>query len=416
MSIQTKRAGRKSPAVSISKKVYTMATVDGSDAEITMYGDIYEEQPTNWWGEPVEGQFILLTEFLEDLKQISGCKSITIRMNSYGGDAGASNMIHNRLRELARAGTKLTCIVDGVAMSGGSLIMCACDTVKVNPTSLIMIHKCWQFLWGGYNADELREQATQQDAWDKMQVEVYTRKTGLSATVVNHMMADTTYMTGREAIDKGFADELIDDAEPTSIAASADGRSLFVNGRQMHLAPGMFAPDTIPTVTPEAPAADEANKNQPEDTGKGGISMTLEELRAQYPDEIAQVEAAARASADATEAVNAAVQAERTRMQEIDEVACLLDPAAVREAKYGDKPCTAAELVMADAKKRAKQGKKFLADLKEDGEESGTAGVPAAPAPEDDPEDEGEEDKTPEARMNKARSMVSDLLGKKKEG
>ena len=161
MSIPAKRAGRKSPAVSISKKVYTMATVDGSDAEITMYGDIYEEQPTNWWGEPVEGQYILLSEFLEDLKQISGCTSITIRMNSYGGDAGASNMIHNRLRELARNGTKLTCIVDGVAMSGGSLIMCACDTVRVNPSSLVMIHKCWTFLWGGYNADELREQATQ---------------------------------------------------------------------------------------------------------------------------------------------------------------------------------------------------------------------------------------------------------------
>ena len=246
MSIPTKTAWRKSPAVSISRKVYTMAAVDNDSAEITMYGDIYEEQPTNWWGEPVEGQFVLLTEFLEDLKQISGCKSITIRMNSYGGDAGASNIIHNRLRELARAGTKLTCIVDGVAMSGGSLIMCACDTVKVNPSSLIMIHKCWQFLWGGYNADELREQATQQDAWDKMQVEVYTRKTGLSATVITHMMANTTYMTGREAIDKGFADELIEDAEPISIAASADGRSLFVNGRQMHLVLGMFAPDTIP--------------------------------------------------------------------------------------------------------------------------------------------------------------------------
>lgn len=165
-------------------------------------------------GEPVEGQYILLSEFLEDLKQISGCTSITIRMNSYGGDAGSSNMIHNRLRELARNGTKLTCIVDGVAMSGGSLIMCACDTVRVNPSSLVMIHKCWTFLWGGYNADELREQATQQEAWDKMQMEVYTRKTGLSATVISHMMADTTYMTGREAIDKGFADELIEDAEP----------------------------------------------------------------------------------------------------------------------------------------------------------------------------------------------------------
>ena len=146
---------KNAPAISISKKVYTMATTDesGSSAEITMYGDIYEQQPTNWWGEPIEGQYILLSEFLEDLKQISSCKNITIRMNSYGGDAGASNMIHNRLRELSRSGAKLTCIVDGVAMSGGSIIMCACDTVKVNPSSIIMIHKCWQFLFGGYNAD-----------------------------------------------------------------------------------------------------------------------------------------------------------------------------------------------------------------------------------------------------------------------
>lgn len=87
---------KNAPAISISKKVYTMATTDesGSSAEITMYGDIYEQQPTNWWGEPIEGQYILLSEFLEDLKQISSCKNITIRMNSYS----------RQLRRLFRAG------------------------------------------------------------------------------------------------------------------------------------------------------------------------------------------------------------------------------------------------------------------------------------------------------------------------
>ena len=146
--------------------------------------------------------------------------------------------------------------------------------------------------------------------------------------------------------------------------------------------------------------------------------MTLEELRAKYPDEIAQVEAAARASVDHTDAVNTAIQAERARMQEIDEVSGLLNPTDVQQAKYGDKPCTAADLLMAAAKAAAKQGKKFLTDLQTDGEESGAAGVPAAPATEDgDPEDgDGKETTTPEARMSNARSMVADLLGKKKEG
>ena len=96
---------------------------------------------------------------------------------------------------------------------------------------------------------------------------------------------------------------------------------------------------------------------------------TLEELRAEYPEQIAQAEAAARAAVDHTEAVNAAVQAERERMQSIDEIASLLDDSAVQEAKYGDKPRTAAELLMDAAKAAAKQGKKFLADLKGDADE-----------------------------------------------
>lgn len=143
--------------------------------------------------------------------------------------------------------------------------------------------------------------------------------------------------------------------------------------------------------------------------------MTLEELRAQYPDEIAQAEAAARASVDHADAVNAAIQAERARMQEIDEVAGLLNPTDVQQAKYGDKPCTAADLLMAAAKSAAKQGKKFLADLASDSEDSGAENVGAAPRPVEG-EEAGETGKTPEARMAAARANVAELLGKKKEG
>lgn len=404
----------KPKAISISKSVYALASVDGESAELTMYGDIYEQQPVDWWtGKPIEGQYILLDEFLKDLNEISGCKALTIRMNSYGGDAGVSITIHNRLRELQHNGMKITCVVDGVAMSGGSLIMCACDTVRVNPSSLIMIHKCWSFLFGGYNADEMREMASQNEAWDKAQVEVYQRKTNLSATVISHMMADTTHMTGREAVEKGFADELIDDedTEPLNIAASADGRSLFVRGKQMHLAPGMVAPDDIPTVTPEASATVETNI-KPDDTPgeeRKETSMTLEELREKYPEQVAQVEAEARAAVDTTEAVNTAVEAERKRMAEIDEVASLFDPAVVKEAKYGEKPCSAADMALMAAQKAAKAGSKFLADAKEDTKDSGAEDVTSAPGA----EDEDDEPQSPEAKMEKARASVHSLFAKK---
>lgn len=237
--------------IDIKKSVYALASVDGESATLTMYGDIYEKRPVDWWtDEPIEGDFILLDEFLDDLEEIRRCRSLTIRMNSYGGDANVANVIHNRLRELSRGGMETVCVVDGVAMSGGSLIMCACDRVEVNPSSLIMIHNAWGFFFGGYNAAQLLELAAQLDAFDKMQASIYERKTGLSQDQILGMMAETTYMTGSEAVEKGFADALLEDADPLAIAASQDGRSLYIGSRTFHLAPGMTAPAALKKIEP----------------------------------------------------------------------------------------------------------------------------------------------------------------------
>ena len=236
--------------VDISRSTYALAVRDGQTAELTLYGDIYESRPTDWDGNPEPGEFITLDDFLADLRAVEGAARLVIRMNSYGGDAIVADVIHNRLRELARAGTEIVCIVDGVAMSGGSLIMCAADTVEVNPSSLIMIHNAWRFLFGGYNVEDLRAATEALDAADRMQVSIYARKTGLPEEEIRGMMRETTYMTGREAVDKGFADRLIEDAEPLRIAASADGRTLYVGKREMHLAPGMTAPAGLETREP----------------------------------------------------------------------------------------------------------------------------------------------------------------------
>ena len=420
-------------AVDIRRPVYAMATTDGESAEITMYGDIYEQRPTDWLGNPVEGEFVLLSDFMEDLEQIASCKEINIRMNSYGGDAGVSITIHNRLRELARSGAKLTCIVDGVAMSGGSLIMCACDTVKVNPSSLVMIHKCWTFIFGGYNADEMRELAARNDAWDKAQISIYKRKTGMSDTVLSHMMSDTTYMTGGEAMDKGFADEVLEDAEPLGIAASADGRCLFVNGRALHLAPGMFAPDDIPTVNPEASASDMTNitRQKKNAGGKEGniMAKNLEELRTENPALADQLMAEAKAAVSAAEqplvsavsttpAPQAAsqnteddpVQMERKRIQDIDALASLYDSETIQAAKYGPDACSAQEMAYRAAQKAAKTGKSYLAYMEDDAKDSGAQDVGAASA-------SGEPaggDLTPEQRMAKGRADAK-ALNKKEE-
>lgn len=417
---------KKHNAFSLKRDFYTLASANGVDAELTMYGDIVEYRPMDFWtGEPIPGNFIVQDEFLSDLEEVKGCASLHIRINSAGGDAGVSVMIHNRLRELAMSGMKLSCTVDGVAMSGGSLIMCACDEVNVYPSSIIMIHKCWTMLYGGYNADELRDAAVRQDAIDRAQAGIYAKKTGLSETQLMHMMADTTYMTGRDAKEKGFADTILDgDVE---IAASADGKMLFVGGREMHLTPGLFAPDFVPTAEgPEAKEENDIGGGAPEDikaeggepSGQPGDpgstaeepaerreNMTLEELREQNPELANQIDAEREAAV--REAEGRARTAERERLRGIDEIAATVgDDALVNEARYGETACDAKELAFRAMRANAAKGNRFLAALAIDAKASGADGV----KPVDPPEDKPSAPQTAEEKMNAARAEAKALL------
>ena len=407
--------------ISIDRRTYAMEMSSDRHAVLTMYGEIVERQPVDWWtGEPIPGNYISQDEFLADLDSIGKAKTLTIRMNSLGGDAGVSILIHNRLRELAAKGTALTCIVDGVCMSGGSLIMAACDTVKVNPSSLIMIHKCWGFLFGSYNADELRELAAAHDAWDKAQVSIYKRKCSLDEAEIARMMAATTYMTGQEAVDKGFADALIEDAEPLNIAASADGRSLFVRGREFHLCPGMFASDSVPTVnsisvkfTEAAKAAlvDMLNSDRPrisyelDPEAKAPVKNTLPAEAGEGGSLMADNNAQTPAVQGPTPAPAVdQVAAERQRLKEIDAIAPLYPAELVEAAKYGENPCTAQELAyqaaVATAAKAAGEGSAFLAAMTADTQAA--AAVSAAPAPAGNTPDED----SPQAAAAQAKADV----------
>jgi ATP-dependent protease ClpP protease subunit len=401
-----------------------MERISDTEAEITLYGDIVARRPTDWWtGKPSEGNYIILSEFLNDLKGVEDVSKLTVRIHSAGGNAYDAITIHNRLKELP---AEVTVIVDGIAMSGGSLIMCAADKVKVNPASLVMIHKCWSYVWDAMNADELRKMAESNDAIDRAQAAIYHAKTGLDEAEILTMMGNETYMTGQEAVDKGFADELLDGEAP-DIAASADRHTLFYCGQPVWATPGRQLPDSIP-ISVISPASAAGINFTPVTTGnEGGTPMakTLDELRKEYPDLTAQLEREARASAvaeagapngatpavpaqtsaPATPAATAAtdpVQMERERIQAIDEIAPnILDKAMIEDAKYGH-PCTAQELAFKAMKNQAAQGVAHLANAAADFQASGVAQVqtPAAPAKEADPD-------SPEAIAAQAKADVA---------
>ena len=140
------------------------ADADTETAELVLYGQVVRRRPFNGFtGKPVEGYFIVEDEILDDLNAVSKSKALNIRLNSCGGECHTAIVIHNRLREMAKNGTQITCTVDGVAMSAGSHIMCAADTVKASEGSLIMIHKSLVMLAAAttlMNSEKPRSQTT----------------------------------------------------------------------------------------------------------------------------------------------------------------------------------------------------------------------------------------------------------------
>ena len=101
----------------------------------------------------------------------------------------------------------------------------------------------------------------------------------------------------------------------------------------------------------------------------------LEELRAAFPELLAQAETSAR-----TEGHAAGVQEERARLQGIEAIqAAIADKALITGAKYGDKPLTAAELALKAMQAQAAIGATVLANMKEDAGASGTCDVAANP-------------------------------------
>lgn len=137
--------------------------------------------------------------------------------------------------------------------------------------------------------------------------------------------------------------------------------------------------------------------------------MNLEELRKQYPDLVAQIESSARAAGNA-DAVNAAVNAERNRLREIDDIAAQVPEDLLAEARYGETACSAQELAYRAMKASAKTGAGFLAAMQGDTNASGAASVPAASAPAAEP---GAEPKTEDEKKAQAKNDVAGWFNKK---
>lgn len=358
-------------------KAYNMAILDDDSAEINMYGDVYMEAPRDWWtGERQEGQYIAADEFLEDLEEIKEKSNITVHINSGGGDLYAGLAIYNRLKALKG---HVTTINDGLAASAASLIFQAGNTRKMNAGSNLMAHGVGGFLFGLYMVEDLEELVTQFKAHNKAIVNVYAEAMGVSYNEAKSLIKSETWLTGQEAIDKGLADELIEEEEEDPEDNLFNSLIKKLSGSN----PGAFNRYAMPAAAPQV-------VNKLPEKEEEIMANTVEELRAQYPDLVAQIEDAAEEKARVEE---------RNRIKGLEEISgAVADKALMEEAKFGESPMTVEELSVTAMKQQSKLQASILKSLEEDAKNSGTGDIKASPKDiEEDEEDDPKKEEEKEA-------------------
>lgn len=343
-----------------AEKFWNIASTSGDSGEITLYGDVMSQKPRSWWtGEERPGLYITPEGFMEDLAAVKGKKEITIKINSCGGDLYTGIAIHNAIKAL---NAHKTVIVEGIAASAASVIACAGDELNVYPGSMIMIHEVSAFLYDQYDRNSLEKTLSSFEAANKAIAEIYHAKTGLDVEKLRDMMEAETWFIGREAIDEGFADNLLE-GEAVEATLSADHKILFVAGRKHNIEGFRNVPKTI-HIQAQITKKPETTKKEEH------TAMTKEELKNQYPDLVAQI---------VTDAENAGREAERLRIQEIESIANAIgDQELVNEAKF-KKPCQANELALLALQKQAKTGTQILSNTALDHLDSGVEGVNPTP-------------------------------------
>ena len=360
-------------------QAYMIAKSDnGHHVDINLYGEVVQETPIDWWtGEAVDGLYISLNDFLKDLDSLKDADSVTFHINSIGGDVSAGLSIYNRIRALD---AETTTIVDGLAASAASVIAQAGDKRLVSLGAQTMIHGASTLMVGYYNDQDLQRVDEGIKTANKSLADLYAERSGKDSAEILEMMEAETWMTPDEAVENGFADEVIGREEPIVDKVEGMKNALVVNGVLHRFGkiplPSMSVNSTLAQSQIVSGSEPPTIDNSLHSKEGGNLKMTLEEMRESYPELVKQIEdeavsaACTKSEADVQASVQDALKAERERIKEIDSIAQMVgDPEMVNKAKY-EEPVNASELALKAMQAQQAAGNTYVRNRAEEMKET----------------------------------------------
>ncbi|MEK1889436.1 MAG: ClpP-like prohead protease/major capsid protein fusion protein [Phyllobacterium sp.] len=176
---------------------YSLNALARGSVEILLYDEI------GAWG-------ITPQQFAKDLKAAGDVKQINLRIHSPGGDVFGGIAIFNLLKSHP---ANIDVFIDGLAASMASVIAMV-GTVHIPENAMMMVHRPWGIQGG--DADDMRRYGDLLDKVEGQLIAAYVDKTGQTPEAIATLLKNTTWMTGREAVEAGFADHV---TEPLAAAA-----------------------------------------------------------------------------------------------------------------------------------------------------------------------------------------------------
>jgi ATP-dependent protease ClpP protease subunit len=176
--------------VGVDHTIETTLTVN--EGTIELYDNIVP------WKYSPEDPSVTVDDITGMLNELDG--DVTLRINSRGGEVGSALTIFNRVREYDKG--KTTSIVDGYAFSSAGWIALACDERKICTGGIWMCHNPMMYpeVKSLSDIDKIRNQ------WEANYnsiVDILSTTTGLSEEVVKDMMENETFLSAKEAVEKG---------------------------------------------------------------------------------------------------------------------------------------------------------------------------------------------------------------------
>ena len=193
----------------MKKNWYSITAKSAAECVIDIFDEI------GMWG-------VSAKDFAEQLRGVGKIKSLTLNLDSPGGDCNDGLTIYDAIKA---SGASVTVNVIGLAASMASVIMLAADAgkIRIYENARVMIHRVTGGAFG--NSDDLDAATKLVKQFEDRIVSLYVARTGKDEAEIRDMMKAQlgTWFFGQEAVDAGFADSVISGVKAKAFKAQWAG-------------------------------------------------------------------------------------------------------------------------------------------------------------------------------------------------